>query len=131
MVATNDLRIKRRPIPGNSYAYPVLGGQKIFGRAVVGITAAMAAVPAGHVNAVKLIGFAEERVDNSAGATGDQSVKIEKGTFLIPLAGATVANINAAVYCTADDTFTLTASTNLQIGTIDAIDADGVWLKTL
>lgn len=129
MAASNDLRYKRRN--GQSYGYPVLANVKIFGRAAVGITANKEAVPAGHGSAVKLLGFAEERVDNTGGATGDQYVKIEKGVFNIPLAGAAVSNIGATVYCTADDTFTLTASTNLAIGTIDAIDADGVWLKTL
>jgi len=129
MAATNDIRTKKRD--GKSYGYPVLAGVLIYGGAAVGITAAMAAVPAGHADAVKLIGFSEERIDNTMGATGDQYVKIEKGVRLIPLAGATVADIGAAVYASADDTFTLVAGVLLQIGTIHAIDAEGVWLKTL
>lgn len=131
MAATDDIRSRKKPGLGRRYAYPVLGGQKIFGGAAVGITANKEAVPAGHASAVKLIGFAEERVDNSLGATGDLSVTVEKDARLISLAGATVANIGATVYASADDTFTLTAGSLLALGTIDAIDADGVWLKTL
>ncbi len=129
MTASNDIRAKKK-FGGRSYGYPALAGVKVYGGACVGITANKEAVPAGNVNAVKLMGFAEERIDNTNGLTGDQYVKIEKDIRLIPLAGAVVANIGAAVYASADDTFTLTAGSLLQIGTIDAIDADGVWLKT-
>lgn len=131
MAATNDIRAIKKPGPSRAYGYPVLANILIFGGAAVGITASKEAVPAGHVSAVKLIGFAEERIDNTGGATGDQYVNVEKDVRVIPLAGAAVANIGAAVYASADDTFTLTAGALLQIGIIDAIDADGVWLKTL
>lgn len=131
MAASDDIRSRKKPGIGRCYAYPVLGGQKIFGGAAVGITANKEAVPAGHASAVKLIGFAEERADNSGGATGELMVRVEKDVRLIPLAGATVANTGATVYASADDTFTLTAGSLLALGTIDAIDADGVWLKTL
>ena len=127
MAATNDLNYQERD--GKAYAFPALAGVKIYGRAAGGITANKEAVPAGHVSAVKLIGLAEERVDNTNGATGDQLVKFRKGTFLIPLA-ATPANIGAAVYASADDTFTLSSAGGvLQIGVVDAIDAAGTWLK--
>ncbi len=131
MAAVDDIRSKKKPGMGRRYGYPVLAGQKVYGGVAVGITANKEAVPAGHVSAVKLIGFAEERADNTGGATGDVYVSIEKDVRLIPLAGATVANIGATVYASADDTFTLTAGSLLALGTIDAIDADGVWLKTL
>ncbi|MDL2401258.1 capsid cement protein [Rhizobium mayense] len=129
MTASNDLYYDRRR--GDSYGFPVLAGVKIFGRAAVGVTAAGLAVPAGNVNAVALLGLAKERVDNTNGANGDVYVDVDKGIFNIPLAGATPADVHKPVYATADDTFTLTASTNLQIGTLDAIDAAGAWMKTL
>ncbi len=131
MAATDDIRSKKKPTLGRLYGYPVLAGQKIFGGTAVGITAAKAAVPASHTDAVKLIGFAESRADNTGGATGDVYVTIEKDVRLIPLAGAAVSNIAATVYASADDTFTLTAGSLLALGKIDAIDADGVWLSTL
>ncbi|MBD8686579.1 MULTISPECIES: hypothetical protein [unclassified Rhizobium] len=129
MTATSDIRRKWRK--GDAYGYPVLGGVRIFGGTMIGVTAALAAVPAAHPNCVALIGFAEEAVDNRDGATGDRLINARKGVTNIPLAGATPANIGAIVYASADDTFTLTAGSLLKAGTIDAIDADGVWLKTL
>ncbi|MFC3074685.1 hypothetical protein [Shinella pollutisoli] len=128
MAASADIRRKWRK--GDSYGYPVLANVRIFGGTMVGVTAALAAVPAGHADAVALVGFAEESVNNVGGATGDQTVTLRKGITHIPLAGATPANIGATVYASADDTFTLTAGSLLVAGTIDAIDADGVWLKT-
>lgn len=131
MTATTDIRSKKKPTLGRRYGYPVLGGVVIYAGAAVGITAAKAMVPAGHVSAVKLIGFADERYDNSAGATGDITGTAEKDVRLIPLSGAVVSDIGATVYASADDTFTLVAGALLPIGKIEAIDADGVWLSTL
>lgn len=128
MAASNDLDYTERQ--GVAYEFPALANTLYYGRIGVGVTAAGIAVPAGHADAVKLVGLASERVDNRGGANGDRRVRAKKGVFRIPLS-ATAANTQAPVYMTADDTFTLTASTNLQIGTIDAVDADGVWLKTL
>jgi len=128
MAATTDLSYPQRN--GDAYSFGVLGGVKLFGRAVVGITATKLAVPAGHVSAVRLMGLAEERVDNTSGADGDVKVHVKKGTFLIPLS-ATPTNIGAAVYASDDNTFTLTAGALLQIGTVDAVTAEGTWLKTL
>lgn len=129
MAASDDIQRSRRN--GDSFGYPVLANVRIFQGTMVGITANREAVPAGHVSAVKLMGFAAQRVDNIGGATGDKKINIEKGVFPITLAGATVANIGAAVYASDDNTFTLTQSTNLQAGTIVAIDAEGVWMRTL
>ncbi len=129
MTATADIRRKTRP--GNSYGYPVLGGVRIFGGTMIGLTAALAAVPAGHASCVVLIGFAELAVDNRDGATGDFLINAKKEVTLIPLAGAVATDIGKTVYASADDTFTLVAGALLPAGKIDAIDADGVWLKPL
>lgn len=128
MAASADIRRKWRN--GDSYGYPVLAGVRLFGGALMGVTAAGAAVPAGHANAVALVGFVEQSIDNTGGATGDQMAHALKGVTAIPLAGAAYADIGKTVYASADDTFTLVAGALLPAGTIDAIDADGVWLKT-
>jgi hypothetical protein len=127
MTATADIRRKTRP--GNSYGYPVLGGVRIFGGTMIGVTAALAAVPAGHASCVALIGFAEENVDNRDGSTGDRLINAKKDVTAITLAGATAADIGKTVYASADDTFTLAAGALLPAGILHAIDADGIWLK--
>lgn len=129
MAATADIRRKTRN--GDAYGYPVLGGVRIFGGTYIGVTAALAAVPAGHASCVALIGFAEENVDNRDGATGDRLINAKKDVTAITLAGATAADIGKTVYASADDTFTLAAGALLPAGILHAIDADGVWLKPL
>ncbi len=129
MTASADIRRKWRN--GDAYGYPVLAGVRIFGGSVLGVTAALAAVPAGHADCVAIVGFASEAIDNRDGTTGDRLIEARKGVTNIPLSGATAADIGKKVYASADDTFTLTAGALLAVGTIDAIDADGVWLKTL
>lgn len=126
MAATNDLSYVERQ--GDAYDYPVLAGVIHYGRGGVGVTAAGYSVPAGHASAVALVGLADERVDNSTGANGAVRVRAKKGVFKIPLA-ATPANVGAKVYMSDDNTFTLTAGALLSIGTIDAVDAAGTWLK--
>lgn len=65
-------------------------------------------------------GFCVEKCDNSAGASGDKSVKVySKGYIKLSVTGASaVTHVNDAVYLTDDDTFTLTSSGGLQIGKV-------------
>ncbi|MBB4955563.1 putative RecA/RadA family phage recombinase [Agrobacterium vitis] len=129
MAATSDIRRIWRK--GDAYGFPVLGGVRIYGGSMIGVTANLAAVPAAHASCVALVGFAEEAVDNRDGSTGDKLINACKGVTSIPLSDATPADIGKTVYASADDTFTLVAGSLLKAGIIDAIDADGVWLKTI
>lgn len=131
MAASTDIRAKKKPQHVRRYGLPVFANVVIYGGAAVGLTSGGYVVPAGHASAVKLIGFAEERADNTGGANGDVTATVERDIRAIPLAGAGVSNIGATVYASADDTFTLTAGSLLALGTIDMVDAEGVWLKTL
>ncbi len=78
MAASNDIRSRRKPGLGRTYGYPVLTGVVLYGGAAIAVTAERNAVPVGHANAVKFVGFAAERVDNSLGATGEQTVTVER-----------------------------------------------------
>lgn len=128
MAATKDIESPERP--GNSYGYPALAGIRIFGRSIVAVTAALEAVPAGHASAVRIVGLAEEQVDNRDGATGDRPVRALRGVRKFPVAGATASNIGATVYALDDDTLQLTnAGGELAAGIIDGIDAEGVWVR--
>ena len=128
MVATKDIEAPERP--GHSYGYPVLGGVQIFGRSIAAVTAALAMVPAGHADAVAVVGLAEERYDNRDGATGDLTGRAVKGVRKFPVAGADVTDVGATVYAADDATLQLTnAGGELAAGTIDGVDADGVWVR--
>ena len=129
--ATHDLDIPRRmPVSSSSYGYPAKAGVRIFKRAIVGITAAKLAVPAGTAECVALIGLATMSVDNRTGADGVEQVQADKGVFRMPFATATPADIGSAVYALDDQTLQLTnANGALRLGIIEAIDAEGVWIK--
>lgn len=74
-------------------------------------------------------GFAQETVDNTAGALGDILLDVvRKGTVVLVLS-ATVAltNVGDTVYAAADDdTFNLTSTSNMAIGKITRVVTAGL-----
>jgi len=76
------------------------------------------------VAADTFVGFAEEKVDNSAGAAADKDVQVRmKGVVRIPVAiVAGIADLGANVYASDDDTFTLSSGGNSIIGQICKYD---------
>ena len=66
-------------------------------------------------------GFAVEKCDNAGGAASAKRIKLlSTGTVLLTVTGVDNANdVDAAVYASDDDTFTLTSTTtNTQIGKV-------------
>lgn len=128
---TRDLDIPQRmPVVGSSYGYGVKGGIRIFRKSIVGITAGKLAVPASTAGCVALIGLAENHVDNRDGADGAVPVNLLKGVFKMPFAAAVPADIGSPVYALDDQTLQLTnANGALRLGSIEAIDAEGVWIR--
>jgi len=119
---------KPRPYElGSIQEYPVIAADIIYEGAAVGENAAGYARPlqAGD----PFLGFAESKVDNSAGAAGAASVRVRRrGQVQIPVTGASAITTNDGplVYASDDDTFTLTASTNSIIGRVSRWVSDGV-----
>jgi len=66
------------------------------------------------------LGFAEDHQDNSAGSAGDLDVKVRsQGVVKLAVTGVTgVGDVGEPVYASDDGTFTLTASTNTLVGTV-------------
>jgi len=74
-------------------------------------------------------GFAEDKVDNSAGAAGDLNVRVRRrGKVQLAVTGATAitANDSPAVYASDDNTFTLTSASNSLIGYVSRWVSSGV-----
>jgi hypothetical protein len=69
------------------------------------------------------MGFCIERCDNSAGAAGAKLIKVQdRGVVKLTVAGVTgVGDYDAPVYASDDDTFTLTSTSNTQIGKIKRV----------
>ncbi len=105
---------------------PVIASDIIYQGAAVGENGSGYARPL--VAADPFLGFAEAKVDNSAGAAGDKTVFLKtKGKVRLSISGlAITANDRAAVYASDDDTFTLTATSNTLIGYVDRWESSGV-----
>lgn len=111
---------------GELEEYPVIAADIIYEGAAVGENASGYSRPlvAGDV----FQGFAERKVDNSAGAAGAKRVTVKtRGRVKLNISGiAITANDRAAVYASDDDTFTLTAGANSLIGYVSRWVSTGV-----
>jgi len=116
---------------GDIGSYPVVASEVIWqGRPVwttigTGYAKGGATTPAEATDA--FLGFALEKVDNATGSSGDKNVKVRtRGRAKVAIGSAAITDIGKGVYITDDDTFTLTASTNLQVGVVAEWVATGV-----
>jgi len=93
------------------------------------------AEPGSVATTLKAVGRAEEAVDNTGGADGDVMVRVRKGVFRFKNSAAgdaiTAADIGGTAYVVDDETVAKTNGTNTRsaAGTIEQVDADGVWVK--
>lgn len=102
----------------------VAASAHVFKGALVGVTTGGYARPLSGGDL--FAGIAYEEVDNSGGSNGAKSVRIYTlGDFGHALGGATIANVGDAVYASADDTLTLTSSSNSYVGTIVDVPSSG------
>lgn len=99
-------------------AYKVKASTKIYKGALVAVDSS-GYVVTGVSTAVRIVGVAYETIDNSSGASGDLSIRVWRtGSFQFNASGMAVTNIGAKVYVTDDNTVTLTATSNIQVGVI-------------
>ncbi len=109
--------VAREFIGGEEEEYPVEAAATVYRGAVVGENGSGYARPltAGD----PFLGVAMGKADNAAGSAGDVRVRVRtRGRMVVEVAGASAitANDRPAVYASDDGTFTLTASTNSQVG---------------
>lgn len=111
-------------------ALPVKAATRIYKGALVGIDAATGCAR-GLVAGDAFAGVAYEEVDNSGGANAAVSVRVyTMGDFEHALTSAARTNNGSAVYASADDTLTLTASGNSAVGCqIDAPTSSKIVLR--
>ena len=98
---------------------PVLASTKVYEGAVVSVTAAGFAK--GYAGTDTIFGgIAQAEANNSAGASGDINVQVRRGQFygVVTLSSAADADAGDAIYASADDTFTKTSTSNLEVGKI-------------
>jgi hypothetical protein len=110
----------------------VATGEKIFRGGLICWNAAGTLQRLQTGGSVSFAGLASKDYDNTAG-TAPAAVGMEalKGTFALTVPTAVYANVNANVYATDDGTLTLTASTNMLVGTLAGIENGQTYVKLL
>jgi hypothetical protein len=126
-------RYGQAPTSG-TFAYKVRAGVRIYEGAMAGLDSSGNLVPvntAGAV-AVSFAGMAMKTYDNSAnGSASADKVEVVRGTYQITVPGAVAASVNAAVYATDDNTFTLTVGSNLQVGNVAGFDGAQTYVRLI
>lgn len=119
---------------GKMFEFPVAAATLIYAGALVCLDASGDVVPGATATTLVALGRADERVDNSAGAAGDKTVKARKGVFRFVNLGAdlvTAAEIGDDCYIVDDQTVAKTDGTATRsiAGKVVDVDAQGVWVK--
>lgn len=114
---------------GRRFGYGVKAGVHIYRDAILAVTATLLLVKPGDVGAVAVVGLAPTEADNTNGADSALTLEPRRGIFPLTVPTATGAHIGATVYCTDDNTLTLTASTNLAVGKLVGIENGQTWVE--
>lgn len=109
---------------GDIQAYPVIATDIIYEGAAVGDNASGYARPL--VSGDNFLGFAERKIDNSAGAAGDLYVRvIRKGQIKLPVTSLAITDAGRPVYASDDNTFAM-AGIGTYIGHVARYVSSGV-----
>ncbi|MDH0290589.1 hypothetical protein N7414_15805 [Pseudomonas sp. GD04087] len=133
MALTKDRNTPRRD--GKQFNDPVAANAKIFAGSLVCLDASGNAVPGATSTTLKARGVAQEQVDNTGGAAGDQRIETRRGTFQFANSAAADqiarADIGAQCYIVDDQTVAKTSATNTRsvAGVIRDVDSAGVWVE--
>lgn len=107
--ATADRNTKERE--GVYYSYPVAAATKIYAGTQVCLDASGNAVPAADATGLtRVVGRAEEQVDNSSGAAGDKYITVKAGIFAWTATSAGKAYIGDTAYVLYDNQVALTTN---------------------
>ena len=119
--------------PGVLRYLPLAAATKIPSGALVAIDANGRAVNAANTAGLRVIGRAEETVDNSAGAAGDLSINVKVGEFKYANSVAnaiTVAMVGKRAFVEDNQTVANAGTNGVVAGRITGVDSDGVWINT-
>lgn len=111
-----------------------MAAAKILAGTIVCLNAQGYATPGATSTTLKADGVAQETIDNSTGAAGDQTIRIVKGAHRFKNSAAgdaiTIADIGNDCYVVDNQTVAKTNGTNTRsvAGKITDVDALGVWV---
>ena len=104
---------------GEFSEYPVLAAVNIYEGAMIGLQ-----VSSGYARPLEtgdvFVGHAMDRADNTSGANGAIRVKVRVGIYRSQqtITSVAVTDVDKPVFASADDTLTLTQSTNVRVGRV-------------
>lgn len=91
---------------GGIQVYPVDGGSVIYKGALVAVNASGYLIPAADAAGAKVVGVADEKVDNSAGSDGTLNCRVVSGrAFKFAASSITQAMLGEMMYVVDDQTF--------------------------
>jgi len=117
---------------GDFYEYDVVASDIIYKGSIVLLDASGDAEPGSSAASLIAGGRAEETVDNSSGSAGDKTVRVRKGVFKWANSGTNTidaTDIGDPAYVEDDQTVGNLSTSQSSIGTIRAVDSDGVWVE--
>jgi len=130
---TEDRNTLRRD--GVDYKHPVKAATTIHAGALVALDASGWAVPASTATGLVMVGRAEARADNGAGANGDIAVRVRRGVFRFANSAEAdlIARAEIGDTCFAVDDQTVAKTDGSEsrsaAGIIRDVDAQGVWVE--
>lgn len=137
MALTSDQSYPRRGLKANGteFGYPVAPGETVYRGSLCLVNATGQLQRLQTAGGVALAGLAEAQLNNAGNAAASSTnVTALRGTFGIPVPGATVSNIGASVYATDDGSFQLTVPAGgyvAAIGTIVGLENGLTYVKLL
>jgi hypothetical protein len=114
-------------------AYPVKASTTIYAGTLVAVDANGHALPASDAAGLKVVGVADAKADNSAGAAAAINVKVRRGVFRLAAASITLAMVGTIMYVVDDQTFDDAVGTNgVKAGRlVEFISTTEGWLEIL
>ena len=119
---------------GDRISLGIAANKKIYAGSLVARDASGYATPGATAADILGVGRAKETVDNTGGAAGALRVEIEKGVFQFANSAGgpiTIADIGNTCYIEDDQTVSKTDVSQSVAGTIEDVDANGVWVRFL
>lgn len=114
---SSDRKTARRD--GIEIAYKVAAGVKIFAGSIVCLNTDGYAAPGADTANFKFLGVAMESADNTGGANGAITVRVQrKGVFRFAAAGMAITDIGAAVKISDDQTVAKVTTNSVACGAI-------------
>lgn len=115
---------------GTDVSHPIAASALIFLGSIVCLDDSGNAVPGSTSTTLVAAGRASETVDNSAGATGDDFIPVQRGVFQYVNDGSIDrTHIGSDVYIVDDQTLSSVSTGKSVAGKLIDLDTGGVWVE--